>query len=137
MISRVRRAAFTCAAAAVAVLALSGCDSDAVVACPAIGYMSTLVITVKGAVPDELELCHEDLCAPSSAAANVGFVVTPPAVSEQTWTFTGMFPEGLTVRAYDKDGTPIASADIEPDWQRTGGSEECGGPTRAELTIHV
>ena len=137
MINRVRRAAFTCAAVAVAVLALSGCESDSIVACPAILYMSTLEITVEGALPDELELCHDDLCAPSRAAADVGFMVTPPAVSGQTWTFTGTFPDDLTVRAYDKDRVLMTTADIEPDWQRTGGSEECGGPTRAKVTIHV
>lgn len=122
--------------AAFTALLLTSCSVDEV-ACPAILYFSTLEITVTGEVPDTLELCADDLCAPSREASDVGFMITPPAVSGQQWTFTGSFPDDLTARAYDSEGVVIADVEIAPDWQRTGGSEQCGGPMRAEVSIRI
>lgn len=130
------RAAVATVGAAFTALLVAGCSAPDV-ACPAIAYFSTLEITVTGEVPDILELCADDVCAPSREASDVGFIVTPPAVSGQQWTFTGTFSNDLTARAYDSEGVVIADVEIAPDWQRTGGSEQCGGPMLAEVGIRI
>ncbi|MGA7148461.1 MAG: hypothetical protein WBX17_08260 [Microbacterium sp.] len=121
----------------VTVLAVTGCAPAEPVACPAVAYMSTLEIVVDVPGAEDVLICNDDLCAPSRAASDAGVTVFPADVDGDVWTFTGQFPDGMTVEVYDAAGELLTSTGIDPDWHRTGGSEECGGPAEASVTVRV
>jgi len=124
--------------AAFSIFVLAGCaGTDEGTVCPPIGYFSTLHVTFEGQTPDEVKLCADDVCAPSDEAAAEGMIVTPPTVAGATWTFTGQFAPDLTILALAADGTVLADGGIDPEWVRTGGSAECGGPAEASVTVRT
>ncbi|MDJ1113576.1 hypothetical protein [Microbacterium dauci] len=119
-------------------LGATGCTSTEVT-CPAIAYFATLEVRVAGAAAsvDDVVLCLDDVCATEGAASEVGIVTTPPVRSDDTWTFTGEFPEGMTVRAVDAAGEVLVDQVVDVTWTRIGGTEACGGPTFGSLTLEI
>lgn len=124
-------------AAGVAALAVTGCAPAEPVACPLIAYMSTLEIVVDVPAAEDVLICHDDLCAPSREASDAGVTVFPAVVDGDVWTFTGQFPQDMTIEVYDAASELLTSTAVDPDWRRTGGTEECGGPTEASVTVRV
>ncbi|WP_394279894.1 hypothetical protein [Microbacterium sp.] len=124
-------------ASSVVILATGCAATDGV--CPAIGYLSTLEVRVVGAVAyvDDIVPCVDDACTPEGAASELGIVTSPPVRGDDTWSFTGEFPEQMTVRALDAAGEVLADQEVDVTWTRTGGSEECGGPTFGSLTLEI
>lgn len=125
-------------------LGVTGCSSLGT-PCTAVAWFNELTITLTGDFVDvtDVKLCIEDQCAPVDGSQ-------PPAALSQvklaeqdgstgTWVFkTGMSsPENFTVRVYTADGTVLSDTPAEPQWVRVGGSEECGGPGEATLTVHI
>ena len=105
-------------------------------ACPAIGYFSTLKVVIEGGTAHDVLVCDGDVCAPSEKASAEGYVITG-AGNGEVWTFTGQFPQDFTLRVMDGDGTILTDAAVTPDWVRTGGSEACGGPAEATVTVRI
>lgn len=58
-------------------------------------------------------------------------------IDAQTWSISidMAAPETLTFRALSSSGDVLAERAFELDWQRVGGSEECGGPSVAGPVI--
>jgi hypothetical protein len=56
------------------------------------------------------------------------------------WTlvFYAQPPDTITLRAHGEDGMTLAEDEFSLEWTRVGGTEECGGPTKAgplQLTV--
>ncbi|KRE44558.1 hypothetical protein ASG92_12890 [Arthrobacter sp. Soil736] len=54
-------------------------------------------------------------------------------VNDRTWQFSATMnaPKGATVRVLNAEGGVLAERDVELTWTRVGGSEQCGGPSKA------
>lgn len=124
--------------------ALTAC-APVYVACPAIGWINELTIELEGDVSEvaEVQLCVDDLCVPAEGGAVPDELtqVAPPSQSSSgdRWAFTtGMStPDAFTVRVLSTDGTIRTEVEAAPDWVRVGGSEQCGGPGEATVTVRV
>jgi hypothetical protein len=127
--------------------------------CPAIGWSSSVTVTLEGAVGavNYVEFCAEGVCsspAPTAAPAEsiAPLLPSPDAlptssptpraiyspyvgrkVDERGWQFSvGMgAPRRATVRAFAADGTVLGERDVDLEWTRVGGTEQCGGPAVA------
>ncbi|WP_457966152.1 hypothetical protein M1E17_06120 [Arthrobacter sp. D1-29] len=136
------------AAAAIGVVPATGCTP---LACPAIGYVSSVTVNIEGnvAAVDQVSLCDKTGCSqpePTAGPAPSKTVVTEfspapqPTVSmapfysrradKDTWVFTANSgtPSEVTVKAIAADGSVIAEKDQDLVWTRVGGTEQCGGP---------
>lgn len=105
------------------VLSLVGCSGSSV--CPAIGWFNEVTVQADGNSSGvaNVELCDDDRCFPANPGTE--------------WTFTTDMgtPEELTIRTYDGDGRLIGEERVRPEWVRVGGTEECGGPHQATVTL--
>jgi hypothetical protein len=136
-------------------LQITACDIP--VACPAIGYVSTITVNVEGDIAgvDEVKVCTAEGCSepepvpappgpkktivpapipepePSLAAPTV---IPPPFHSRRTdpdtWVFrvSSGLPERVTVRALASDDVVLAEQEYDLQWVRVDGSDQCGGP---------
>lgn len=130
----------TLAAAVLLCGTLAGCAGPLTDACPAIGWMNTLTVEVTG---DAARVAHVDLCVADGCAsdperpAELGVVRGTPTGGD-TWRFElSGGPEAFSVRVYDATDAVLADAPVQPEWVRVGGTERCGGPHEATLTIEV
>jgi hypothetical protein len=57
-----------------------------------------------------------------------------PIGTEVAFLLPGPLPEQVTVRVL-ADGQVAAELTVEPEFVRTGGSEECGGPSSAQVVV--
>lgn len=120
---------------------MAGCSSAETV-CPAIGYSSTLNIHFTGDTERvaEVIVCSGPECRGEDAfqqSMQSGYAVQAMS-DEGAWTATLFFPEDpLTVRVTDSAGEVLLETRVQPDWVRTGGSEECGGPAEAEVVFEL
>ena len=57
-----------------------------------------------------------------------------PIGTEATFLLPGPQPKQLTVRVL-AGGQVAAEVVVEPEFVRTGGTEECGGPTSARVVV--
>ncbi|MFG6277599.1 hypothetical protein [Microbacterium sp. 5K110] len=113
-----------------ALLPLTGCVPP-MVACPAIGYSSTLFLDLDTPTTGlALELCDGEGCTPS-----------PTSDFEPTETATGWVVSPLSAfevvgyRVTDATGTVVREGSVRPDWKRIDGSERCGGNTEARVIL--
>ncbi|MBU1250538.1 MAG: hypothetical protein KJ659_01765 [Actinobacteria bacterium] len=86
-----------------------------------------------------MKLCIEEECVPLTHGTPPAELAEVALASHQEgntdeWVFTtGMStPERFSVRAYD-----LADADVDAEWIRVGGSEACGGPGKATVTVQL
>ncbi|SDH50623.1 hypothetical protein SAMN04489720_1457 [Agrococcus jejuensis] len=115
------------------------------VACPAVGYFSTLSVTLAEPRDDvALELCLSAGCAPapldelaSDEAIADGLFGEASGDGLEGWTISIMSggTDAVGYRLLDVAGTVLAEGEVEPEWVRVGGSEQCGGPTEAEIVL--
>lgn len=90
-----------------------------------------------------IEPCVDDGCWTQSPAADDG----PDVAADGQWVLErGDGLDGWTIsilsggdvvayRLLAADGTVLAEGESRPDWVRVGGTEQCGGPTEAELVL--
>jgi hypothetical protein len=74
---------------------------------------------------------------PKEVPIEVGGYATQ--VDDNTWgisMFTGT-PDEVTVQALSADGVILAQTATELEFVRVGGTEQCGGPTRAEVELEI
>lgn len=142
---------FGLASALLLSLAASGCTA----ACPTIGWINAVNVDLDGNVDDvaAVELCVDGVCAeaapvlrgadeplrpmtalPEDVATAVpsesSLLFSTARLDERSWriTFTTEAPDSITVRAVSATGDVLAEQDATLEWQRVGGSEQCGGP---------
>ena len=126
----------------IALVALTGCG-PAPVACPAIGWGHTLTVEVTGQTSSvrSVQLCTEDGCAPGpdvNSSSPLSLIRVAERSGERWMFATDVFLlEEVTVRVLDADGSVVSESSVSPDWKRVGGSEQCGGPSTALVTVSV
>lgn len=138
-----------------AVLLLSLAGSGCATACPAIGWVNAVNVELDGNADAvaAVELCFDGVCSESAPFLRVtdeplrlmtalpedaetaapvegSLVFSTARVDERTWriTFTTEAPDSITVRAVSATGAVLAERDVTLEWERVGGSEQCGGP---------
>lgn len=138
-----------------AVLLLSLAGSGCATACPAIGWVNAVNVELDGNADAvaAVELCFDGVCTESAPFVRVTDVPLRPMtaltedvataapsenslvfstenIGERTWriSFTTGTPDSITVRAVSATGDVLAERDATLEWQRVGGSEQCGGP---------
>ena len=122
---------------------LAACWPDGGTVCPAIAYGRTLVVELAGDWPgdDGRTLlvdcdgpCSEVFVEDGAPGPGPGQLTVPlsDGRAEVSWT-APRDSVGLTVLG--ADGTELAEVDTDLDWVRVGGSEECGGPMHATVTV--
>jgi hypothetical protein len=134
-----------CAALVLLALAPAGCGSDGVTACPAIVWGSSVRVEPAGdwsALPvGTVELACSTPCERTAVLDEVTGEPAPPgpAADPLSWPVSpGEERPGsavATVRA--TDGTELARVESPLHFERVGGTEECGGPTEATVTVRV
>jgi len=161
MTHRRLRRGLVLAGAAVLAVALSGCTPFGI-ACPAIGYVSTVEVVLVGDIVrvDTVRFCDDEGWCSLSAderlpdPAPTQATLLPRATSDPVeqavytaqrvdaghWTITVLtgLPTRGTATAYSAEGTVVGEATATLDWERVGGTEQCGGPMEAgpiELTV--
>jgi len=143
MRSTVRRLVALVGATSAATLALSGCSGGLVPmqACPAIGWINHVSVTLDSdaTAVTSLEVCDGETCVtgPRDNAAGSSGLWHYVDRDGDTWSFAlGMAtPDPVTVRALASDGAVLAEATVSPEWERVGGSEQCGGPHEGTIEL--
>jgi len=127
-----RRARAGLAAAAAVVTAGCGLGETA---CPAIGYVPVVVVQLDG-WPAASGRSVELVCAGCAERADGGPGTSQvlPVGTEVAFPLPGALPEQVTVRVL-ADGGVAAEVTTAPEFVRTGGSEQCGGPTSARVVV--
>lgn len=134
-----RRAGLLAVAGLVTVMGLTGCIPFA---CPAIGWTNALTVQLDGdtSTVDQVQLCTDAGCAPvedEDITGPLGFV-TVEEQNGDAWTFSvDGFPDTFTVRTLAADDTVLSDTAVTPEWERIGGSEQCGGPSVATVTVRT
>ena len=145
--------------AAVAVLSstVSGCSW----ACTTIGWIDAVNVELDGnaGAVVAVEVCTDGVCAssapllpasdeplqvmtavpdasatPSSAPADGALLFSTERIDEGTWriSFPTRSPDSLTIRAVAATGEVLAEREVTVEWERVGGSEQCGGPSEGQ-----
>lgn len=130
---------------------VTGCG----VACPAVGYITTITVTVEGdaTAVDEVQLCSDQGCSQrlpaeepavpiQTVAPEPSATVSPPRVPHaaffssrkdaNTWEFSvsqSGNPTRVTVRALASDRTVLAEQQNDLVWTKADGYSPCPGPT--------
>jgi hypothetical protein len=126
-----------------AALALAACREGIETVCPAIGWSNSLVVTLAGDWPpveggsvavDCAPRCGETVVrdgAPVDRDRLTAPLDTLPVVLHLDMSA----PDSVDVRVLGPDGSVLAGLAADLDWVRVGGSEECGGPMEAVVTV--
>jgi hypothetical protein len=136
--------------AVLAVVTTAGCGIGTT-ACAAIGWTNTVVVTVSGpaeavdAVRD-VAVCTGTGCTPPSPSDPP---VLPPefepaptptsTASGAVWRIPVLMgtPDHAVVELRDAGDRPLLTDPVPTRWVRYGGSEQCGGPSTAEVTVRA
>ena len=125
-------------------LVLSACTSAPEVACPAIGWPAALAVRLAPTWPSGTAETVQLSCSGTEAC---GIEVpalddepTAPAPQELLAGVAGFdlltaAPDTVVVTVLDPDGEALATHEARLDWVRVGGTEECGGPSEAEVVV--
>ncbi|WP_146236319.1 hypothetical protein [Curtobacterium sp. MCBD17_023] len=136
--------------AALSVLTTAACGIVPT-ACPAIGWTNTVVVTVSGPVGSvdavrDVAVCTGTGCTPPAPSDPP---VLPPEVApapSPTSTAAGTVwrlpvlmgtPDRAVVELRDAADRPLLTETVRTRWIRYGGSEQCGGPSTAEVTVRA
>lgn len=117
----------------------SGAGPTGQVVCPAIGWTDMLAVKIEGdsSRVDQVRVCDEDGCWPDPDSSTNGPVFQVNGDGDH-WSFTLVsLPDPVTVLVTDRTGAVLGEAEVDPEWERVGGSAQCGGPHMAAVTVHV
>lgn len=126
--------------AAGAALLLAGCGQLDPGACSTVGYRHTLTVHIEddSQAVEKVLVCGGGRCADDLASTTDLNTVNAEHSSQEAaaWTATLSYAEEpLLIQLIGSDGSVLKEALVEPDWRLTGGSERCGGPAAAEVTL--
>lgn len=129
--------ASTIVAALAMVFTMTGCGVTT--SCTAIGWSNAVVVEVAddGVDVSTVEVCDERGCSNEPSPDGVtGF--SSPQKTDEGWVFNLQdmsTPDELVVRALDAEGSVLREITVAPEWKRIGGSEQCGGPGEARVSL--
>jgi hypothetical protein len=122
-----------------AALALAACGAGAETVCPAIGWSNALTV---GLADDWPPLDGGSLLVECSSRCGTYGREGPP--DELSVPLSGAStvvqldmtaPDSVALTVVGADGTELTQHDADLDWVRVGGSDECGGPHAASVTV--
>jgi hypothetical protein len=110
------------------------------VACPAIGWGSSVRVELTGdwsAQP--VGVVELECSTPCERLAVLDEVTGEPvqlheAVDPLSWPVFGERPGSAVATVLAPDGSELARVESQLEFERVGGTEECGGPMRATVT---
>ncbi|SHN84451.1 hypothetical protein SAMN05660350_03596 [Geodermatophilus obscurus] len=121
-----------------AVLALTACDGVER-ACPAIGWGNGLTVELAGDwPPGEGRSVRVDCGTPCDPSGVPGAppTATAPVEGAVARVVLGMVVPGtVDVTVLGPDSAVLAELSADLEWERVGGSEECGGPHSATVSV--
>jgi hypothetical protein len=106
-------------------LAFSACAAGASTVCPAIGWSNTLTVGLADGWPPVdggTLLVDDELSVPLTGSSTVVHMDMTA-------------PDSVVLTVLGPDGTELAQLATDLDWRRVGGTEECGGPHAASVTV--
>jgi hypothetical protein len=122
-------------------LAVGACGATGGTACPAVAWGSALTVQfaddwppVAGGVTVRCVPGCMDAVLPDGAGGSAA-ATEPVAGSSVTVTYTLSTPDSVVLTVLAPDGTALTEVDVDVDWRRVGGSEECGGPHEAAVVV--
>jgi hypothetical protein len=126
-----------------AALALAACRNGAGTACPAIGWSNALVVTLADDWPPVEGGSLAVDCAPrcgwavvqDGAPVDLDRLTAPLDAGSAVLHLDMSVPDSVDVRVLGPDGAELAELEAGLDWVRIGGSEACGGPMEATVTV--
>jgi hypothetical protein len=117
--------------------------------CPEFGWVNTVSVELSGATDsfELVRLCVNETCAASPPNSEIGrsaggerIGVHGSETSPGTWTVMWTDPEfadSVVVQALGADGEVLAESEMTLEFVRTSGTEECGGPSSAEVDLAI
>jgi hypothetical protein len=128
--------------AVAAVLSVAACD-DVAEACPAIGWGSVLIVELAPDWPPGEGRSVRVGCSQPCGLPSLDGTPSDPVrtgAAPLTGTSAGVSflmetPDAVVVTVLGPDGAVLAEVDADLHWVRVGGSEECGGPHEARVTV--
>jgi hypothetical protein len=127
------------AAVLLLVLPLAGCGADR--ACPAIGWGSSVRVELTGAWSAQPVGVVELECSTPCERLTVLDEVTGEPVELHTgsdplsWPVFGERPGSAVATVLAPEGSELARVESQLEFERVGGTEECGGPTEATVRV--
>ena len=123
---------------------LTACGSgpmggDAGRVCPAVDYGRTLIVRLTGDWPavegrTVVARCSSPCGAVQLGREDLALEVTGALVGSTAHLATMATPDFVRVTVVEPDGHQTG-IDTALDWERVGGTEECGGPMEAEVSV--
>ncbi len=118
-------------------LAVSGCVMPGV--CSAVGWMNRVDVKLSGFAAgsvSDLQVCVGGECVDGRTMPSVErdwrlFSVNRLGADSFVVDVGMSAPAAITVRAIDAAGTVVGSREAQLEWERIGGSAQCGGPMSA------
>ena len=108
-------------------------------ACPAVGWSNSLRVELADGWPTAAAVRVECPSWCGLAVEPVGDgpdAATVPLTGSTAFVSLGMVsPDAVGVTVLGADGGVLTEADLDLDWERVGGSAECGGPAEATATV--
>ncbi|AYG02771.1 hypothetical protein D7I44_04045 [Gryllotalpicola protaetiae] len=122
--------------------ALTACSGGPPQACSAIGWTNQVRVHVTGdtAGVDAVTFCAGATCpvpAPPPTLAPAPGARSLTSHDGDVWTISidMTTPRTGHLGAFDASGAPLIDQRVMLAWKRVGGTAECGGPERAEVTL--
>lgn len=120
---------------------LAACTDEVPHACSAVGWSNQVRVHVVGETSgvDTVRFCAGASCrvpAPTPAPADGIEMVSRDG---EVWTIAidMTTPRTGHVGAFDAAGTPLIDQRVMLAWKRIGGTAECGGPERSDVTLSM
>jgi hypothetical protein len=135
--------AFVAALVALLVVATWGLGGNE--ACPAVGWSSEIRAELTGDWSPHPERTVRIECGPACEPLTLlpepdgpeTSIPTPPPMPTDSVAirFLTPHPDSAVVTMLGPDGTVVTEVEAELEFERVGGSAECGGPMRATVTV--
>lgn len=113
--------------------------------CPAVGWINVVAVRVDGSTQavglvDRVEFCDDTQCSQGpdeipDTSSVLPYVAEEVGPGHWRISIDMSSPESATIRALDAEGRELAATTEPLVWERVGGSEQCGGPGSAEVSI--
>ncbi|MGY1749399.1 hypothetical protein [Modestobacter sp. SYSU DS0511] len=115
---------------------LTACDGGVPIACPAIGYLPSVLVELTGDWSGHpVGSVQLDCSSPCERPT----LDDPPAEDDPTvlgWIVpSGPLPDSAVATVRAPDGSVLAEVEAGLDFERVGGSAECGGPMEATVEV--
>jgi hypothetical protein len=114
-----------------------GCAGEETI-CSTIGWQNELVVEFADGWPpvgDGVTIECEPACYTGVLVDPEAATVDPTAGRPATALLDMTTPESVVLHVLGPDGAQLTEVEADLDWQRVGGTEECGGPHEAVVVV--